>query len=350
MILLSIGLPSRFAEWCDGIICALVRAAEGPFDLASGNTLEEIALAAIKSRSSRLVIGARQPTDELRAALSRAGSRFVVALDDPHEAFRNLVTRHGLDWKAAVRAAAGSCAAILSYVAMPGALVLRADQEGNDPIGTATAIARWLDLAVNPADIAELAEGQSGPSEPSAQDRTDSWWDTISASDRVIVDGALNGYVDYFRGAGVGQMIWARDLFFIGDDPNSAADGVIDLSGSVRNLLFGPYLTLPPGQWAATVVLAVSKDAADLSYSVEILAGAGCACLGRGTIQPRGEGICEETIEFTVDESTDQPVALRVANLRYAFSGRLALVHVAVSPRLKPRPHIPAELTRALGL
>ena len=83
---------------------------------------------------------------------------------------------------------------------------------------------------------------------------------------------------------------------------------------------------------------------------VEILAGAGCVCLGRGKIQPHGEGICEETVEFTIDESTDQPVALRVANSRYAFSGRLALVHVVVSPRLKPLPHVPAELTRALGL
>ena len=350
MILLSIGLPSRFAEWCDGIICALVRAAGGPFDLASGNTLEEIALAAIKSPASHLIIGARQPTDELRAALSRAGTRFVVALDDPHAAFRNLVTGHGLDWKAAVRAAAGSCAAMLSYVAMPGALVLRADQEGNDPIGTAMAIASWLRLSIRPADVGPLLQGQPHPNPLAVQDELDAWWDGIPASDRAAVDGALNSYVDYFRGAGMGQMIWARDLFFIGDDPHSAADGVIDLSGSVRNLLFGPYLTLPPGQWAATVVLAVSKDAADLSYSVEILAGAGCVCLGRGKIQPHGEGICEETVEFTIDESTDQPVALRVANSRYAFSGRLALVHVVVSPRLKPLPHVPAELTRALGL
>jgi hypothetical protein len=233
---------------------------------------------------------------------------------------------------------------------MPGALVLRADQEGDDPGGVATTIAHWLRLAVSPGDIAALVEGQPCPSVLSAQDRTDGWWDTISASDRAIVDGALNGYVDYFRGAGIGQMVWARDLFFIGDDPQMAASGVIEVGGPVRNLVFGPYVTLPPGLWAATVVLAVSKDAADLSYSVEILAGAGCVCLGQGTIQPRGEGVCEVTIEFPVAESTDQPIALRVANLRNAFSGRLALAHVAVSPRLKPRTEIPAELTTALGL
>jgi len=350
MILVSIGLPSRFAEWCDDIVCALARAAGGPLDLASGNTLEEIALAAIRSPTPRLVIGARQPTDELRTALVQVDSRFVVALDDPHAAFRNLVTRHGLEWTAAVRAAAGSCAAILSYTAMPGALVLRADQEGNDPGGAAAAIAHWLDLAVSPADIAMLVEGQPCPSILSAQDRTDGWWDTISASDRAIVDGALNGYVDYFRDAGIGQMVWARDLFFIGDDPHMAASGVIEVGGPVRYLLFGPCMALPPGRWVATIVLAVSKEAANHSYSVEVLAGARFTFLARGVIQPRGEGLCELSIDFTVSESTDQPIEFRIANLQNAFGGRLALAHVALSPQVRARAEISAEITTALGL
>jgi hypothetical protein len=219
MILLSIGLPSRFAEWCDGILCALVQAGGEAFDLASGNTLEEIALAAIRSPTPGLVVGARQPTDELRTVLSQSDSRFVLALDDPHAAFRNLVTRHGLEWKAAVRTAVGSCAAMLSYAAMPGALLLRADQEGSDPVGAATAIAHWFDLAISPTDIAGVVERQSHPSALAVQNTTDGWWEGVSAADRAIVDGALNGYVDYFRGIGMSQMVWARDLFFIGDDP-----------------------------------------------------------------------------------------------------------------------------------
>jgi len=350
MILVSIGLPSRFAEWCDDIVCALAQAAGGPLDLASGNTLEEIALAAIRSPTPRLVIGARQPTDELRTALVQVDNRFVVALDDPHAAFRNLVTRHGLEWTAAVRAAAGSCAAILSYTAMPGALVLRADQEGNDPGGAAAAIAHWLDLAVSPADIAMLVEGQPCPSMLSAQDRTDGWWDTISTSDRAIVDGALNGYVEYFRGAGIGHMIWGRGLFFVGDAPDTQANSVIDVSGPVRYLLFGPYMALPPGRWVATIVLAVSKEAANHSYSVEVLAGARFTFLASGVIQPRGEGLCELSIDFTVSESTDQPIEFRIANLQNAFGGRLALAHVALSPQVRARAEISAEITTALGL
>ncbi|HEV2098578.1 MAG TPA: hypothetical protein VGR45_06575, partial [Stellaceae bacterium] len=207
MIFLTIGLPSRFSEWCDGILCGLLQAIGEPFDLASGDTLEEIALASIKSPAPRLVVGVRHPGDELRAALSRAGSRFVVALDDPHAAFRNLVMRHGLERNAAVRAAAGSCAAVVGYMTMPGALVLRADASADNPIGAASAIADWLDLAVSPADIAALVEMRPYPTELPAQNGSDSWWDGVSAADRAIVDGALDGYDEHFRGAGMGQMV-----------------------------------------------------------------------------------------------------------------------------------------------
>ncbi|HEV2098136.1 MAG TPA: hypothetical protein VGR45_04325, partial [Stellaceae bacterium] len=65
---------------------------------------------------------------------------------------------------------------------------------------------------------------------------------------------------------------------------------------------------------------------------------------------PRGEGLCELSIDFTVPEAADQPIEFRIANLQHAFGGRLALAHVALSPRVRARAEIPAELTEALGL
>ena len=43
---------------------------------------------------------------------------------------------------------------------------------------------------------------------------------------------------------------------FLGDDPTQCADRVIDLAGGIRNLLFGPYIALPPGAWTTTVTQA----------------------------------------------------------------------------------------------
>lgn len=350
MIFLSVGLPSRFAEWCDRVACSLVGATVGPFDLVSANTCDEIALASMKSRVPHLVIGARKPTDELRAALSESRRRFVAILDEPRAALYNVVTRHELEWKPAIRAVAGSCASMLGYAEMPGALVLRADQEGRDPVTTAAAIAQWFDIEISRADLAALLQDHADPSAIPAPVGFDAWWAGVSANDRAVVDGALTGYTEYFSNGRMGPLVWQRDLFFIGDNPEEAADRAFDISGPIRYLLFGPYMDLPPGTWGATIVLAVSRGAANLGYSVEILAGSSFACIARGMIHPNGEGLCETSIEFTISEATNQALEFRIANLQPALDGRLALVHVALSPRIKARAQLPFELTQALGL
>src|SRR5579863_1176428 len=157
MIFLSIGLPSRFAEWCDLLASGLLERALGPTDLVSGNTLEDIGLAAVKSQARHLLIGARQPTEGLRGALAAAECGFIIALDDPRTALQNLVVGHGMEWTAATRAIASSCAAMLGFTVMPQALVLRAHEDGCDPIATAGAIASCFGLALDASEIAACA-------------------------------------------------------------------------------------------------------------------------------------------------------------------------------------------------
>jgi hypothetical protein len=349
MIFLSIGLPSRFAEWCDGVICTIVHTAIGSFHVESGNTLDEIARAVLKSRAPRLVIGARQPSEDLRVALAEMGTRFVLALDDPYAAFYNLVARHGLEWKTAIRATASSCALTLGYQAMPGALVVHASREGLEPIATARMIARWFNIDLDNPAIATAVRG-SDPDFVSARQEFQAWWSRISTSDRAVVDGALGGYIEQTDTGRMGQITWARDLFSIGDEPDTAADRAIEISGPIRNLLFGPYITLPCGHWHITAVLAVSHQGIDMPFSMEVLAGPSCICLARGMAEPRTEGIAEISAEFIVSECTAQPISVRVANLRPARIGRLALGHVTLTPRPKPATEIPAELRAALGL
>lgn len=347
---LSIGLPSRFAEWCDSVICALVQRALGAFDLVSGSTFEEIALATMRSHAPRLVIGARQPTEPLRSVLAETGRRFVVVLDEPRAALQNLVTRYGLAVKAAVRATAGSCAAMMSYETMPGALVLRADREGRDLVAAASAIAKWFGLEVPAAELPLLLPGHPDMTAIQAERELAAWWASLSARDRTTVDGALSGYAEYFKDARIGPIFWARDLFFVGDDPTSAADRVVDLEGPSRYLFFGPYIPLPRGFWQATVSLAVSKGAANITFAIEVTAGSQFACLARTTVRPQREGVCEATLQFDVAALTDQPIELRVANLEPAFGGRLAFGEVRLLMLVKTSAEIPHELSQALGL
>lgn len=55
--------------------------------------------------------------------------------------------------------------------------------------------------------------------------------------------------------------VWPADLFNypLGDDP-TGGEPQIDLTGRARTLMFGPYATLPPGRWRATVKVMVDPE------------------------------------------------------------------------------------------
>jgi len=349
MIFFCTGLPSPLVEWCDALIARLAQCTIGPAEVVSANTLEELALVLIKSRASHLVIASRLPSDGLRRAIAENGNPLIVALDDPRAALQNLVTRHGLDPVAATRAVAGSCASVLDYSVAGNALVLRAEQDGRDPVGTAKAIAQHFGFDLGQVEIAHSVDAlaEIGIS-PMPGDST-TWWDCFEGSNREIVDGALEGYIDYFAGRGLSKIVWARDLFFVGDDPYQPATRLIDITGRIRNLLFGPYIILPPGSWVATVVLGFSKEAADITYGIEFIAGPRCVSLCRTSIRPDGNRIFQATVVFTIEGSTDQPISLRISNERAAFDGHLVLGSVTLTLHATGHAEIPHELQTALG-
>lgn len=349
MIFFSIGLPGPLVEWCDAVIAWLAQRAIGLVDVVSANTLQELGLALVKSRASHFVIASRLPNDDLRKAIVENGNRFIIALDDPRAAFQNLVTRHGVDPIAATRAVAGSCACLLDYSISNNALVLRAGQDGRDPFGTAEAIAQHFGLDLAPSEIAQGVETLAETGVNPLLNEFNAWWDCLDDLNREVANGALEGYIDHFSGRGLGKITWARDLFFIGDDPSQLAKQSIDITGRIRNLLFGPYIILPPGSWVATVVLGFSKEAAEMTYGIEFIAGPRCISLCRTTIKPDGDSVVEATVAFTVERSTDQPISLRISNERAAFEGRLVLGSVTLALLSKGHPEIPQELRTALG-
>jgi hypothetical protein len=86
-----------------------------------------------------------------------------------------------------------------------------------------------------------------------------------------------------------------------------------------------------------------------MSYGLEFIAGPRCVSLCRTTIQPHGDRVFEATVSFMIDETTEQPISLRISNERAAFEGRLVLGSVTLTLQAHRRPEIPHELRTALG-
>ena len=116
MILFSIGMPSRFAEWCDALTARLVECSFGTVDRATLDTLEELAVAVLKTRASHLVACSRQPVVQLQTEIVQAQRPFLAAVGDPRAALRRSLRTRGLRCGyGATRVVASSCAAMLTF-------------------------------------------------------------------------------------------------------------------------------------------------------------------------------------------------------------------------------------------
>jgi hypothetical protein len=347
MIFFSVGLPGRFAEWCDAVTSRLAKHALGSVEVLSLNTLEELALAMIRTGGSHFVVCSRQPGGGVQTALMQVGKRFIAVLDEPRVALRDLALRPGYDLVGATRAVASSCAAMLGYSSLPGALVLTAGNEGQDPLSIATAIARHLELDVNAAEIEKIICVLRDEGIVPERSEDSVWWDSLAEPEQALVNGALGAYIDHFAGGDLTSITWGRELFFIGDQPNERATRPVDVTGRARCLIYGPYITLPPGSWSVSVLLGFSKEAAELGYIVEVVAG---THLSRVNLQPEGEGVFEVNLAISIEASMDHPAEVRLFSERAGFDGKLALGQVTLRRQLTSRPEKRSEFASTLGL
>lgn len=351
MLFFSVGLPSRFAEWCDAVVAQLVQSL-GPTEFIGANTVGELAQSVIASQSPYLVVSSRL-IGGLQKPLRQADRPFILALDDPRRALRSLVLDQGLDFLEATRLVGRSCASMASCASMPGALVLHGDSDAAGAVATVLSIARHFDLPTTEGEAADIAASLAEQGISPRDDGGEAWWQALQEGQRSIVTGALSPYDSRFRGGELGPITWERDLFFVSEraGARNAASRPVDVTGGPRLLIYGPYITLPPGSWSATVALGFSKEATETGYLVDFFAG---ALLGEVKVQPGTDRSVEIDLNFSIAEPQDEPIVVRISNERAVFDGRLALGYVTVSPhaqRLRPetRTYFDAALSEQAG-
>ncbi len=340
MLFFVIGLPGRFAEWCEAATVRLVQHAFGPAELISADTLEEITRSLLRSDATHGVVAARDPGFRIRRALVEAGRPFVVVRDDPGASLAHLVAGRGLAIAAATRQVASSCASLISFGASPGALVLDAHRHGADRFPVVAAIARHLQLEVSDGDIADIVGSLDEGRDILDPSDTAAWWDGLDPGERAIASGALSPYLDHSPGHGLGPITWASELFFIGDRPGVTATGGVDITGRARCLLHGPHIMLPPAIWSFSVAVDVSPEAAEHSILIEAAAGGG---VSRTVLRPAAAGVVEADLTLGLDELPDRRVELLLSTQRPAFAGHLTLVRVTLTPQPPTPVDAPAE-------
>jgi len=138
------------------------------------------------------------------------------------------------------------------------------------------------------------------------------------------------------------RILWGPALFKTGPDLDHSCPDVIDVTGRLRILVFGPMQFLTGGAWRLTVQFAVNGPAARYPYIVQFIHG---DSLVEATVQPARSG----TYEVSLDNhfALDAVAALRLWLGRAAFDGDLIFMGARVEALAEPPPE--SELKRPLA-
>ncbi len=328
MLFYVIGVPGRFAEWCETATARLVRHAYGAAELIRADTLEEVTRCLLRSGASHGVVAAHQPGGRIRRALVEAARPFIVVRGDPWTSLSHLIARRGVTLPAGTRQVASSCASIFGFCTTARALAVEGDD--GDLLATARTIADHLQFEIADVEIAELVREIGLGGAGSGPGISATWRDNLDPGERAIANGAFAPYLDGSTGGWLGPITWAPELFFAGDRPGAPATGGVDITGRARCLLRGPHILLPPANWLLSMTLDVSPEAAEHTFVVEATAG---TVVGRAVIRPTDAGEVEANLTLALEELPDQPVDLLLSNERPAFGGHLTLLGVTLTPQ-----------------
>jgi len=336
MIYCTVGVPSRFSEWCEALLRALVAAAGQPAEQIAADSLDQIGQELLARNRAATIIVIRQPKAALARALIAAGCPLIVTLDAPEHLLASLMADYGMPVGEAVRTAANSLCAITPLLKAEHALVLR-ESDGLSDRAVASAIAAHLGLASDVAAIEQVvAQCQCRPAalleagigaEPAPDLLPPSEW-TRSIGTQTVQQSALFPLWAQMTGKPLDTIVWKPSLFFLGDHPGKPATQAIDVTGAGRCLIYGPYIRLPEGPWSCSVVFAGSERAVGLKLVADAFAG---ALLNQVSFAITEPGLFE--IEFSfVNANPDIPVEIRLFSAAASFEGEIALGQVQMTP------------------
>jgi hypothetical protein len=337
MLMFLLGLPNQFTQWCEALIVSLAERASGSLLCSTAGSSEGLLQAMIERPSQHILVSQQQPGSWLHRTLAAANGRCVVALADPRACVAELAA--GSTLIDVVSGVANSCATLTSYLSLPGALVLRAEEHAFDAIATARRIADHLQLRSADEDI--FAALDTVPPLDANAVVTVGWGDRFDASELVLINGALAGYADYFTGGPLGNLVWAPGLFIVGDT-HQRLTGPIDITGRSRCLIFGPYIRLPPGRWNADIAVAFADLGGSKDFIIDVATGVQHNAISINVIS---QGGVQTSVPFVLDPANESAVEVRVSIINSAFEGRLALGAVT----LRPQQGSPKELLELLN-
>jgi hypothetical protein len=146
-----------------------------------------------------------------------------------------------------------------------------------------------------------------------------------------MIRAVADNYRPIFEGRALASLEWPKDLFYFASEGCVSPDD-IELLGTARRLVWGPYMFLPLGYWRAQIEFEVIENLSGNKIEVDVMVGSEVAALKKGNLP--AVGVYQFSMDFEVKELGGS-IQVRILMLKGAIEGRFSLRRVTLLRREK---------------
>jgi hypothetical protein len=322
MIFPVLGLQAPLTFWCQRAVAELVARSRGNASLLHADLGGDL-LRHLLSSEHPPVFTSSRPDRLVRDALLGSGRRYILSAAPPRASLEHLV-RHGAGPLEATRGVLADLAALFSLAGPESGAIVSQGDVAKDASGTVGRIARHLGLDCSPADtsaIADIISSEIGDGTAAA---------SLSEPDRedeAAVAAALDGLSMALSDSRYDRLVATR-RFFTETVTGGAPLEPIDATGRNRLLIYGPFLSLPAGDWTARCVYSFSSGLIGTPMTVDVIHFVGGFTeLARTSFMVTSAGRFDVDVRFAHTEPS-AVLEIRLFSEKAIFDGTISLGYV----------------------
>ena len=260
MLVSVFGDPSQDSMFGLRAIQALVSTALGSYHWVCEGTAADLASALADASHKNIVFFADSPDHHISKVFLEGDAPLVVLIHRPTVVVESLISERKFDAITSIRVASLSLSCLHDLTLCPRAYVISEPLDINNIANHLARIAGVHQIPIND-DILKKTLECLAPLEQK-RTRTNPQPDVLSTS--------IGSFESLVQKKAVSRIHWPREVFMNSDEQGALVNAPINLTGSARLLLYGPFLHLPHGIWIAEISFEVRENFSGNVLKVDI--------------------------------------------------------------------------------
>ncbi len=346
MLVSVLGTPTPYGYWGFSLVGHVLDVAYGAHMHIHCLDLEGLRAGWNAAKDKPVVVTSDRPDTALSLLLTTSRFPVLAFFDDPRDALANAVVFDKLALPDAVRFCSQYFSCLAGCTGSDHVQMFGGDGKRARVLDLISAVAAGMGVRLEAAEIAEAARraaaeqglGAEATVEEIMRQRLNG--QTLAELALRRFEGAERALVDWFdahygpilTGAECDHLEWPLDLFSVERKGDADAKSV-ELIGSARHIVWGPYLHLPVGEWRARVQFETIDNLSGNEIEGDICTQHKQVVRVNAKLPPHG--YYEFALDFGIVDP-NSPIEIRVRLLKGAIEGRFGLRRVTISPIAAP--------------